>query len=170
MRSSRWRQIGVVGLIAGLTITTLFGVVGVGLAAILALPTADPFARVPLGLWSWLLLIAAGFVVFAVITLCLLVGLVVSIIRDIEPASDMYAFLARLERANDVVASVRPTRFIEGWLSPHERTERRRKTLRERYVRGNISQQAFERQLERLYRDADEPVSECVDTPSRVDP
>lgn len=163
MRSSRWRQIGVAGLVVSLISTILFGVASVTLAVILSLQTVGPFEHVPLSLSAWFLLITAGFVVVAAATLCLLVGLIVSTIKSIEPASDTYALLARLERANDVVASVRPTRFIEEWLSPHERTERRRKTLRERYVSGNISKQELERQLERLYRDVDDSVSEHAD-------
>lgn len=140
----------VAGLLASVLLALVTGAVDAAVVAAVVVAALDPAAGLP-GLASLVLPLTASAAAFASVAVVLLVSLGRTVVRRVDPARDLYALLAHLERASDAAASLRPTRFVGGWLSPDDRRASEEAALKERYVAGDLSREAFERELERLY-------------------
>lgn len=99
-----------------------------------------------------------AFVILAILTLVLAVGAGWLLVRRLEPGPRVHYWLGRLERSSDLLAQAHISALLFGPDGPGTAGEQRDRAiadLKQRYIHGGLSDEEFERGLERVFQRGD---------------
>ena len=153
----------------GLVLTVLVVTVGLvlivgGIGALLLLPFSEEVpisAGAPLFdlLGQVFVPLLVAFVLLVILTLVLTVGACWLFVRRLKPGPRAYYWLGRLERSSDLLAQLHLSALLsgpDGSTTSDDQQDRAIADLKERYVHGDLSDEEFERGLERVFKRDDQ--------------